>query len=116
MPVVTDTTEKGLEAYITQHLSLVNGFEERHFDQYNRTECVDEELLFRFLDDTQPAAIDRESESSLNRFSSAAIPDEFKKANNRFLIVANKYQTGFDQPFLHTMVNDLKINNNLKYY
>ncbi|MBW8326588.1 MAG: DEAD/DEAH box helicase family protein [Prolixibacteraceae bacterium] len=57
MPVVTDTTEKGLEAHITQHLSLVNGFEERHFDQYNRTECVDEELLFKFLDDTQPKEV-----------------------------------------------------------
>lgn len=48
----TDTSEKGLEAHITQHLCLVNGFEERHFDQYNRTECVDEELLFKFLEDT----------------------------------------------------------------
>jgi type I restriction enzyme R subunit len=52
--MLTDTTEKGLEAYITQHLCLVNGFEERHFDQYNRSECVDEELLFKFLEDTQP--------------------------------------------------------------
>ncbi len=57
MPVVTDTTEKGLEAHITQHLSLVNEFEERHFDQYNRTECVDEELLFKFLDNTQPKEV-----------------------------------------------------------
>lgn len=54
MPRITDTTEKGLEAFITQNLCLLNGFEERHFDQYNRVECVDEELLFRFLEDTQP--------------------------------------------------------------
>ena len=53
----TDTTEKGLEAHITQHLCLVNGFEERHFDQYNRSECVDEELLFKFLEDTQPKEV-----------------------------------------------------------
>lgn len=45
----------------------------------------------------------------MNGFSSAAIPDEFKKANNRFLIVANKYQTGFDQPLLHTMYVDKKL-------
>jgi type I restriction enzyme R subunit len=49
----TDTSEKGLEAHITQHLCLVNGFEERHFDNYNRSECVDEELLFKFLEETQ---------------------------------------------------------------
>lgn len=53
----TDTTEKGLEAHITQHLCLMNGFEERHFDQYNRTECADEELLFKFLDNTQPKEV-----------------------------------------------------------
>jgi len=53
----TDTSEKGLEAHITQHLCLVNGFEERHYDQYNRSECVDEELLLKFLEDTQPKEI-----------------------------------------------------------
>jgi type I restriction enzyme R subunit len=53
----SDTTERGLEDYITQHLCLVNGFEERHFDQYNRNECVDEEILFKFLEDTQPKEV-----------------------------------------------------------
>jgi type I restriction enzyme R subunit len=49
----TDTTEKGLEAHITQHLCLVNAFEERHFSNYNRVDCVDEDLLFNFLQTTQ---------------------------------------------------------------
>jgi type I restriction enzyme, R subunit len=49
----TDTTEKGLEQHIAQHLCLVNAFEERHFNNYNRTECVDEDLLFTFLQTTQ---------------------------------------------------------------
>lgn len=49
----TDTTEKGLEAHITQHLCLVNAFEERHFINYNRVDCVDEDLLFNFLEATQ---------------------------------------------------------------
>lgn len=53
----TNTTEKGLEAHITQHLCLLNGFEERHFEQYNRIECVDEDLLFRFLEETQPREV-----------------------------------------------------------
>lgn len=64
----TDTSEKGLEALITQHLCLVNGFEERHFDQYNRTECVDEELLFRFLEETQPKEIARLQQSHGSNF------------------------------------------------
>lgn len=53
----TDTTEKALETLITQSLCLINGFEERHHTQYNRKECVDDELLFRFLEETQPNAI-----------------------------------------------------------
>lgn len=53
----TDTTEKCLEAHITQHLCLVNAFEERHFSQYNRSDCFDEELLFKFLEDTQPKEV-----------------------------------------------------------
>ena len=53
--------------------------------------------------------IEGETESSLNHFSSSAIPDEFKKSEFRFLIVANKYQTGFDQPLLHTMYVDKKL-------
>lgn len=51
--MLTDTTEKGLEAHITQHLCLVNAFEERHFSNYNRVDCVDEDLLFNFLQATQ---------------------------------------------------------------
>lgn len=53
--------------------------------------------------------IDGESESSLNGFSSSTIPEEFEKDQYRFLIVANKFQTGFDQPLLHTMFVDKKL-------
>ncbi|EPS1220008.1 type I restriction endonuclease subunit R [Campylobacter upsaliensis] len=46
------------------------------------------------------------SEVGLNGFSEAMLKDEFKKDNYRFLIVAEKYQTGFDEPLLHTMYVD----------
>ncbi|EAI5630347.1 type I restriction endonuclease subunit R [Campylobacter lari] len=46
------------------------------------------------------------SESGLNGFSENALKDEFKKDEYRFLIVAEKYQTGFDEPLLHTMYVD----------
>lgn len=45
-------------------------------------------------------------EESMNGFPSHEIPDEFKKGQYRFLIVAEKFQTGFDQPLLHTMYVD----------
>lgn len=53
--------------------------------------------------------IDGQTEAQLNGFSNAALPDEFEKNDYRFLIVANKYQTGFDQPLLHTMYVDKKL-------
>ncbi len=48
-------------------------------------------------------------ESSLNGFPGSEIASRFKKQENRFLIVANKFQTGFDQPLLHTMYVDKKL-------
>ncbi len=53
--------------------------------------------------------IEGQTEASLNGFSSTSIPVEFEKSEYRFLIVANKFQTGFDQPLLHTMYVDKKL-------
>ena len=41
----------------------------------------------------------------MNNFKDAEndIPEQFKKDEYRFLIVANKFQTGFDQPLLHPL-------------
>jgi len=51
------------------------------------------------------------NEVSMNNFESYKndIPKNFKKSQYRFLIVANKFQTGFDQPLLHTMYVDKKL-------
>lgn len=53
--------------------------------------------------------IDGQTEASLNGFSSNEIAINFEKTEFRFLIVANKFQTGFDQPLLHTMYVDKKL-------
>ncbi|MDR0306526.1 MAG: DEAD/DEAH box helicase family protein [Chitinispirillales bacterium] len=46
------------------------------------------------------------SESSINGFASNAIEKMFKTEPYRFLIVADKFQTGYDEPLLHTMYVD----------
>jgi len=46
------------------------------------------------------------TEASLNGFPSKDIADEFEKDPYRFLICADKFQTGYDQPLLHTMYVD----------
>lgn len=49
------------------------------------------------------------SESGLNGISEVRLKEEFEKDQYRFLIVAEKYQTGFDQPLLHTMYVDKRL-------
>lgn len=46
------------------------------------------------------------TEASLNGFPSNAIPERFIEDPYRFLIVADKFQTGYDEPLLHTMYVD----------
>ena len=48
----------------------------------------------------------KKSEADLNGFPSKDIPAKLKQDPYRFLIVANKYVTGFDEPLLHTMYVD----------
>ncbi|WCF28295.1 type I restriction endonuclease subunit R [Xylella fastidiosa] len=48
----------------------------------------------------------KKTEADLNGFPSKDIPDTLKKDPYRFLIVANKFVTGFDEPLLHTMYVD----------
>jgi type I restriction enzyme R subunit len=46
------------------------------------------------------------TESGLNGFPETQTAEMFKRDEFRFLVVANKFQTGFDQPLLHTMYVD----------
>ena len=49
------------------------------------------------------------TEADLNEFPSAEIEKKFKKEPYRILVVADKFQTGFDEPLLHTMYIDKKL-------
>lgn len=46
------------------------------------------------------------TEASLNGFSSGDIADKIQEDPYRFLICADKFQTGYDEPLLHTMYVD----------
>ena len=49
------------------------------------------------------------SEPELTGYSEKELPTIFGKEEYKILIVADKYQTGFDQPLLHTMYVDKKL-------
>ena len=46
------------------------------------------------------------SEASLNGFPSSRIAKKFQEDSYRFLVCADKFQTGYDEPLLHTMYVD----------
>jgi type I restriction enzyme R subunit len=49
------------------------------------------------------------TEASLNGFPSSRIADEIREDPYRFLVVADKFQTGYDEPLLHTMYVDKQL-------
>ncbi len=46
------------------------------------------------------------TEASLNGFPSSQIADKIREEPYRFLVCADKFQTGYDEPLLHTMYVD----------
>ncbi|MEY8860196.1 hypothetical protein, partial [Tenacibaculum singaporense] len=49
------------------------------------------------------------TEVELNGFKEKELPKKFASDEYQLLLVADKYQTGFDQPLLHTMYVDKKL-------
>ncbi|MCQ9122347.1 DEAD/DEAH box helicase family protein [Rodentibacter pneumotropicus] len=49
------------------------------------------------------------TEALMNGIREADLPEQFATDNYQVLLVAEKYQTGFDQPLLHTMFVDKKL-------
>ena len=49
------------------------------------------------------------TEANMNGFPDTQTANTFARDDYRLLIVANKFQTGFDQPLLHTMYVDKKL-------
>lgn len=54
------------------------------------------------------------TEDSINNLGYESIEQAFNRPDNRILIVANKFQTGFDQPKLCAMYIDKKISNDIE--
>ena len=49
------------------------------------------------------------TEANMNGFPDTQTADTFKRDECKLMVVANKFQTGFDQPLLHTMYVDKKL-------
>jgi len=85
-------------------------FEE--FGKYIKEKGYDNEVKIlvafsgKVIDHNVPDCV---SETELTGYSEKELPAIFDKDEYKILIVADKYQTGFDQPLLHTMYVDKKL-------
>ncbi|MDJ0772242.1 MAG: type I restriction endonuclease [Mastigocoleus sp. MO_167.B18] len=79
------------------------------FDSYlKRKGYTDIKALVAFTAFTDKETGIKYTETDINGFGDKEVPEKFEK-EYQFLIVADKYQTGFDQPLLHTMYVDKKL-------
>jgi len=78
------------------------------FDRYVREKGYPFKALVAFSGTVQDGG-QSYTEAGMNGFSEKQTAKTFERADYRFLIVANKFQTGFDQPLLHTMYVDKKL-------
>lgn len=87
---------KDIECAIRYYFALRKLAEERHLP-YN--------ILVAFSGTKEVDGVEY-TETGLNGFPDSKTPEEFEKPENRILVVANKYLTGFDQELLSTMYID----------
>ena len=84
----------------------------QEFDRYIREKGYPIKSLVAFSgkveDDEIPDKIYTEVEMNYG-LREKELPDTFAKPEYRVLLVAEKYQTGFDQPLLHTMYVDKRL-------
>jgi len=83
----------------------------RKFDEIMREMKLPYSALVAFSGKVYDKDIDEEFTEKLmnNLEGKVSIRDAFKTPSFRILIAANKFQTGFDEPLLHTMFVDKKL-------
>ncbi len=97
--------------FITSSRKLAKRYFEE-FNKYIKANNYSNELKIlvafsgKVIDDNYPDGV---SEPQLTGFGEKELPKAFNENEYRILIVADKYQTGFDQPMLHTMYIDKKL-------
>ena len=80
------------------------------FDKQIKELGLPYECLVAFSGTVKEKGIETEyTEASMNNFPDKMTEENFKKSNYKILIVNNKFQTGFDEPLLHTMYVDKKM-------
>ena len=114
-----------LEHFVNHSSNKINGNSRGMVVTRSRLHCVkyklefdkqikEMKLPFECLVGFSGTVYDKDShkdytESSLNGFPERLTQENFKDPKYKILIVCNKFQTGFDEPLLHTMYVDKRL-------
>lgn len=79
------------------------------FDEYIRKKGYEDLKALVAFSGTVKDSTEEYTESKMNGFAEKQLPKKFDTEEYQVLLVAEKYQTGFDQPKLHTMFVDKKL-------
>nr|WP_231367571.1 DEAD/DEAH box helicase family protein [Gillisia sp. JM1] len=109
--VATKIGGRAKAMFVTSSRKLAKRYFEEFNKYINENEYTNElKVLVAFsgkvIDDNYPDGV---SEPQLTGYGEKELPKAFNEEGYRILIVADKYQTGFDQPLLHTMYVDKKL-------
>lgn len=123
---ITEKSKIILEHFVRHTADRINGQSRAMVVTRSRLHCVKYKLEFdrqmkemalpyKALVGFSGTVSDRGSgndytEASMNDFPDSLTADNFKDPQYRLLIVNNKFQTGFDEPLLHTMYVDKRLN------
>ncbi|AEB46163.1 type I restriction endonuclease subunit R [Micromonospora maris] len=113
--VVTDSRKaavkykKAIDAYIAKRAAEDASYNYRTLVAFSNSVKMDEDEEWASDWGPQPSKDEEFTEAKLNPGAGADLAAAFKGTTYKIMLVANKYQTGFDQPLLSALYVDKKL-------
>ncbi|GAA1461201.1 DEAD/DEAH box helicase family protein [Nocardiopsis exhalans] len=113
--VVTDSRKSAvkyklaIDAYIAKRRAEDASYNYRTLVAFSAGVAMDEDETWHSDWGPQPSKDDEFTEANMNPGAGADLAAAFKGATYKIMLVANKFQTGFDQPLLSAMYIDKKL-------
>ncbi|ONI70928.1 restriction endonuclease subunit R [Actinosynnema sp. ALI-1.44] len=113
--VVTDSRKaavkykKAIDAYIAKRAALDSSYSYRTLVAFSGSVTMAEDEQWVSDWGPQPSKEDEFTEANMNPGAGSDLAAAFKGATYKIMLVANKFQTGFDQPLLSAMYVDKKL-------
>lgn len=113
--VVTDSRKaavkykKAIDAYIAKRAAEDASYNYRTLVAFSGSLTMDDDEQWASEWGPQPSKDDEFTEANLNPGAGSDLAAAFKGTTYKIMLVANKFQTGFDQPLLSAMYVDKKL-------